>query len=139
MSSEIDSFLISQLKRHEGDKRKPYRCTSGKLTIGIGRNLDDVGIFPEEAEYLLTNDLVRGINELSLAFPWYRNLSQRRKQAMLNLHINLGLSRLRGFPKFLAAMEAGQWETAKAELLDSRYAKQVKGRANEIADQIVKG
>jgi len=139
MSGEIDNFLLSQLKRHEGFRQKIYKCTAGKDTVGYGRNMTDVGIFPEEAEYLLVNDLVRSINELSLAFPWYRNLSARRKQALINLHFNIGLSSLRGFKKFLAAMEAGQWETAKAELLDSRYAQQVKGRANEIADQIVSG
>ena len=36
--------LTSALRRDEGCVLNPYRCTAGKLTIGIGRNLDDVGI-----------------------------------------------------------------------------------------------
>ena len=139
MSGEIDGWLLLQIKRHEGFRQKIYKCTAGKDTVGYGRNMTDVGIFPEEAEFLLKNDLQRSVNELSFAFPWYRELSRRRKQALVNLNFNIGLSSLRGFKKFLAAMEAGQWETAKAELLDSRYAQQVKGRANEIAELIVKG
>ena len=42
------SNLIAQLKRHESLELKPYKCTSGKLTIGVGRNLEDIGITEEE-------------------------------------------------------------------------------------------
>ena len=49
--------LIEQLKRHEGIKLTPYKCTSDKLTIGVGRNLEDVGISEQEAEMLLQNDI----------------------------------------------------------------------------------
>ena len=42
--------VIEQLKLDEGVKLKPYRDTAGKLTIGVGRNLDDAGISPTEAD-----------------------------------------------------------------------------------------
>ncbi len=45
MTNRLRQMLI----RHEGLRRKPYRDTVGKLTIGAGRNLDDVGITREEA------------------------------------------------------------------------------------------
>lgn len=54
--------LINDLIRDEGLKLKPYRCTSNKLTIGIGRNLDDNGITEAEARYLLHNDLGRAVH-----------------------------------------------------------------------------
>ena len=38
-----------QLIEHEGLEQKVYRCTAGKLTIGVGRNLEDKGITEEEA------------------------------------------------------------------------------------------
>ena len=53
------SNLIAQLKRHESLELKPYKCTSGKLTIGVGRNLEDIGITEQEAELLLLNDIGR--------------------------------------------------------------------------------
>lgn len=56
--------IILDLKLDEGLRLKPYRDTVGKLTIGIGRNLDDVGISEAEAEYLLSNDLDRTISDL---------------------------------------------------------------------------
>ena len=49
--------IIEMLKRHEGLKVFPYHCSQNKLTIGIGRNLDDKGISKDEAYYLLYNDI----------------------------------------------------------------------------------
>ena len=54
-----DPKLEALLRRHEGVRLKPYRDTVGKLTIGVGRNLDDVGITPDEATVLLRTDIDR--------------------------------------------------------------------------------
>ena len=51
--------LIDMLILHEGLELKPYQCTADKTTIGVGRNLSDVGITEEEAKFLLLNDLQR--------------------------------------------------------------------------------
>ena len=34
-------LVMNQLVMDEGLRLKPYRCPAGKLTIGVGRNLDD--------------------------------------------------------------------------------------------------
>jgi hypothetical protein len=39
MTEALMNRIKAQLIRHEGLRLKPYRCTAGKLTIGIGRNL----------------------------------------------------------------------------------------------------
>ena len=49
--------LKDMLIRHEGLKLKPYLCTAGKLTIGVGRNIQDRGITYQEAMMLLENDI----------------------------------------------------------------------------------
>lgn len=139
MSADIDYFLFEQLKRHEGYRRYPYQDTVGKLTIGIGRNIHDVGISEEEAEYLLNNDLHNSARELGQRFGWFPLLSKKRRQAMINLHFNMGINSLMTFKKFLKAMQDENWQAAKDELLDSKYATQVGYRAEELADQILKG
>ena len=139
MTGEIDTYLIDQIKHHEGFMSKPYKCPAGKLTIGYGRNIEDMGITMTEAEYLLVNDLTRSQTELSNSLPWYKTLSHRRKQAMLNLHFNMGTGTLSKFQKFLKAMSESDYSTAKAELLNSKYAQQVGKRAQEVAEQIVNG
>ncbi|HAC30701.1 MAG TPA: lysozyme, partial [Marinobacter hydrocarbonoclasticus] len=52
------NLLKTQLKRHEGLRLKPYLDTasSPRLTIGYGRNLEDVGISRDEADFMLDND-----------------------------------------------------------------------------------
>lgn len=139
MTDEIDKFLVDQIKRHEGFKSKVYKCPAGKWTIGYGRNVEDVGITLTEAEVLLNNDLYRSQFELSNSLPWYKGLSHRRKQAMLNLHFNMGTGTLSKFQKFLKAMSESDYSTASAELLNSKYASQVGKRAQEVAQQIVDG
>ena len=97
--------LIDLLVKHEGIRSKPYEDSVGVLTIGVGRNLDDVGLSHDEIYYLLKNDIRRCEEELDNSFRWYKNLDQVRKDAMINLCFNLGISRLRKFKLALRAME----------------------------------
>lgn len=125
--------LIAQIQRHEGLRLKPYHCTAGKLTIGYGRNLEDVGITAHEAEILLVGDLSRCEDACLHAFPWFADLSESRQDVILNMCFNLGLAGLKKFTKFLRAVELGNYDTAADEMLDSLWAKQVKSRALELA------
>ena len=90
------SNLIAQLKRHEGLELMPYKCTSGKTTIGVGRNLEDIGITEQEAELLLLNDIGRVKQEL-VNDQWYMNLDPVRKAVIENMSFNLGYPSLKKF------------------------------------------
>lgn len=136
--------LTEQLKRHEGAVKNngshfPYKCPADKLTIGYGRNIEERGISEDEAEYLLNNDIKLSEGELSKAFPWFSNLTAERQAVLINMHFNMGLTRLKGFIKALPAIERGDYKTAAAEMLDSRWAKQVGKRATELAKQMETG
>ena len=134
--------LIEQLKRHEGVETHAYKCSSGKLTIGVGRNIDPeggIGLTMDEIEYLLSNDILRCIKELSTEYPWFGDLEEVRQEAIINIFLNLGATRFRLFKRALAAMEEGNYETASTEFLDSLWAKQVGGRALELTDIIRSG
>jgi len=125
--------IISDLERDEGVRLKPYLDTVGKTTIGIGRNLTDNGITAAEARVLLQNDLSRISGELDRNAPWWRSLSEARQRALANMCFNMGWNRLSGFVHLLAALQAGDWATAKTEALTSKWAAQVGNRANRIA------
>ena len=131
--------IISDLERDEGVRLKPYLDTIGKTTIGIGRNLTDNGITAAEAKMLLQNDLFRVANELDRVAPWWREMSQVRQNALVNMAFNLGLPRLLTFKKMMVALENGNFETAWAEAMGSKWAAQVGERANRIADSFIKG
>jgi lysozyme len=117
------SRLREMLVRHEGLRLKPYRDTQRKLTIGVGGNLDDVGISREEALMLFDNDIATVRREAGRAFPWFSRLSPVRKDVVLNMTFNLGLPGFRRFKKTIDAIEAEDWEKAAREMLNSRWAK----------------
>lgn len=114
--------LRDLITRHEGYRQFPYRCTAGKVTIGVGRNLQDVGIDQEEARYLLDRDITRCLDDLA-AFPWFHALDTIRRRALINMRFQLGPGRFRGFKRMLAALERADYETAATEALDSKWAR----------------
>ena len=127
--------LVERLLADEGLRLKPYKDTVGKLTIGVGRNLDDRGITEVEAKYLLVNDIKVAEKELTTHAPWWWNLDKPRQEALLNMCFNLGWSRLAKFEKMLAALKAHDYDAAAIEALDSKWATQVGDRAKRIAKE----
>ena len=129
--------LIQELKRDEGVELRPYKCSAGFLTLGVGRNIEERGITMDESDYLLANDITICEEEATRVFKWYDTLSDVRQRVILNMIFNLGLTKLLNFKKFLAAMEAEDWEEAGKQMLDSRWAKQVGNRADRLEQMIV--
>jgi lysozyme len=126
------------LVRHEGLRLKPYTDSVGKLTIGVGRNLDDVGISRDEAMALLDADIDKALAAL-MGFSWFSYMDETRQAALADMVFNVGLSRFLCFSRMIAAIEREDWAGAARELLDSAYAKQVGARAVELADQLHTG
>lgn len=127
--------LIEQLVLHEGSEKYAYECSEGYLTIGVGRNIDrqgGIGLSDQEIYYLLRNDLERVYRELDV-FSWFQDLDQVRQEALVNMCFNLGFPKLSGFKKMLAAIAEGEYKTAAKEALDSKWAKQVGKRSEDIA------
>ena len=135
----MEERLIKLLITHEGLRLKPYRDTVGKLTIGVGRNLDDVGITEEEALYLLTNDIKRVLDFLKGKLPYWNEFTETRKMALVDMCFNLGPGGFLSFKKMLASLENGDYEQAAREMLDSKWARQVGRRAEKLAEMMRKG
>ena len=134
--------IIEILRKHEGVETHAYKCSSGKTTVGVGRNIEagsGPGLSNNEIDYLLANDVERVNKELVNTFSWYKDLDIVRKDAMTDLCFNIGLPRMMGFKKALAAMAIEDYETAAAEFLDSRWAKQVGSRSVTITDMVRSG
>ena len=126
-------LLRSQLERHEGLRLKPYRDTVGKLTIGYGRNLEDVGISRDEAEFMLDNDIDQVERQLETVDE-YRDLDAVRQAVIANMAFNLGFAGLMGFKNMWAAIGRRDWESASEEMLNSKWARQVGVRAVELSE-----
>ncbi len=125
--------IAADLKRDEGLRLKPYHCSAGKLSIGFGRNLDDVGISEFEAECMLERDIHRAMDGLDAGVSWWRLMPSDWQRGLVNMAFNLGITRLLGFRKMLDALQNGDGQRASMECLSSRYAKQVGQRSERVA------
>lgn len=123
-----------ELTRDEGLRLKPYLDTVGKTTIGVGRNLTDVGITALEAGMLLDGDIAKCAYQLNQHLPWWNGLTDARQRALLNMCFNLGIDGLFGFHNTLALLQAGKYAEAADNCLKSKWAQQVGARATRIAD-----
>lgn len=150
MRPSVQERIVPQLERHEGVKLTSYLCPAGKVTIGVGHNLEarpvpgipcEVGhtITSDQARRLLIRDLADFDRALNDALPWVSSLDDARYGVLLNMAFNLGVHGLRGFRRMLAAVSSGRYDVAAAEMLNSVWARQVKGRALELAQQMRTG
>jgi len=148
-----DDF-IKKLIQHEGLRLEVYQDTLGIDTIGIGRNLEDRGITEQElsdlgipsielvyengitevdAVYLATNDVEIVETELVRAHPCVDKLDSVRQLILMDMAFNMGVPRLCKFKNMWAAIHEEDFITAAKEMLDSRWANQVKSRSTKLA------
>ena len=127
------------LIQHEGLRLKPYRDTVGKWTIGVGRNLDDVGISKAEAMMLLDNDIARVCSELDGALSWWRTMTPDRQSVFINMCFNLGLAGFLGFKSMLELCRHHHYDAAAVAGLDSKWAQQVGDRAVQLMSMLKHG
>ena len=136
MKQETFKQLKDHIKEYEGLSNVLYKCTSNKVSIGYGRNLEDVGISKDEAEYLLKNDIDIALDEVSEHFDM-PNLPEPAQIVLVDMCFNMGISRLLNFRNMIKAMEEDDWDKAADELLDSKYAAQTKRRARMNASLLI--
>ena len=146
--------LMDKLVAHEGLRLQVYKDTLGIDTIGIGRNLQDRGISKEEldeldipsidhvyeygiteadAMFLAQNDVQIVEEELLRAHPCVEKLDAVRQLILIDMAFNLGVPRLCKFKKMWAAVHENKFDIAAKEMLDSRWARQVKSRSTKLA------
>lgn len=130
---DIDK-LRSELARDERLRLKPYKCTSGYLTIGYGRNLESNGITREEADAMLDYDIAAISKDLDKNIPWWRQMPEPAQRGLINMAFNLGWPRLKLFANMLAALKSGNYFEAAQHALDSKWSFQVGDRATRIGE-----
>lgn len=131
--------LVDLLTLHEGYRQFPYRCTAGKLTIGIGFNLDDTGLFEDEAKAVLSLRIMRTARQLEKHLPWITNLDPVRQAVLLDMAYNLGVPGLLKFKNTLADVQAGRYAAAAGKMLQSKWADQVGKRAVRLSQMMESG
>jgi len=124
--------LKKQLIRHEGLELKPYKDSVGKLTIGVGRNLEDRGVTKEEAMYLLENDIAIVLDAAVRLFPRFSAYPESKRLVIADMLFNLGESSFRGFVEMIEAIKQEDWDRAALEMVNSKWFKQVGNRGIDL-------
>jgi lysozyme len=129
--------IRNRLILEEGLELFPYKCTAGKTTIGVGRNIEERGISHEAAMIMLDEDIDICVEELRKNLSWFDDAPVQIKGVLIDLAFNMGINRLLGFVQTLKHLREGDYAAAATELLDSRYAQMLPQRSQRNAALIM--
>jgi len=124
------------IRKHEGYSEKLYSCSAGKLTIGIGHNIEDLGLHPDVIEHQFVIDVEAAIKDTRRLFPSFDDLPDNKQAVLVDMMFNLGFSRLAKFKKMIKAIENKDWSKAADEMKDSKWAVQVGRRATLLIEMM---
>jgi lysozyme len=136
LTESVDlNSVKDMIKKHEGLRLEPYKDSLGKWTIGYGHLITKGEKFDkitkQEADELFDKDFEHHA-KLASRTPGWDKANKKQRAAMIDLAFNMGPSWHKKFPAFSKAANAGDWDTAAAELVNSRWYRQVKSRARTI-------
>ena len=132
--------IVEVLKTEEGFRSHGYRDSENNLSLGYGRCIEPsvgLGITRDEATDLLENDVFRSVEECR-RWGWFDTMNASRQSVLVQLVFQMGLPKLKSFRKMIAALDSDNpdYDLAAAELLDSKFARQVPARAARLARQL---
>lgn len=135
--------LVQLTKRFEGLRLKPYHCSAGKITIGYGRNLTDVGISKSEADIMFYSDMLSAEVDAASWLDKYgmkpEDISQNRFYVLTDMMFNMGWGSCLQFKTFMSELKKGHYDDAAKAMLDSKWATQVGSRAITLAGLMKNG
>lgn len=136
-------YLVNQLKRHEGFRSQPYKCSQGVWTIGYGFTRGITATSPsmsrEQAEDVLREEVAIAIDDARAVCSCFDSLDPVRKVVVANMAYNMGRNTLSQFKNTLRHICSGRYSEASLHMLQSLWARQVKGRARELAKMMATG
>lgn len=149
------------LRFHEGKRQRPYLCSAGRWTVGVGHNFESHPFSAAERaalglphglqaqiqhllrhpltdaqiDLLLDGDLEELLIDMAdtpdISLAFYR-ASPVRRLVLADMAFNLGVGGLQTFRRFLAAMRESDYDRAADHMVDSRWFHQVGPRAKRL-------
>lgn len=138
MSKTLNKRLIDA----EGFEHKLYRDTSdrtgfegrkGKISIGIGYNIDDLGLPDDIIIELFNRKLKEAEDQLATRAPWTSMLDEPRREVLVEMVYNMGIDGVMKFQATLSALQRGKYDEAAGHLRDSLVYRQLPKRYEVLA------
>ena len=138
-------LLRKQLVRHEGKRGTAYddkdgepiskkRSIEGKVTVGIGHNIEDKPLSDNIIYAILEEDIDDALTDCIRMFPNWNDIPENKQAVICNLMFNMGYYTLGKFTQFRGAIAQGHWRTAAGHLKDSKWFRQVGKRGEELVN-----
>ena len=147
MNTQTLDILKADLIRHEGRVGVLYLDHLGYKTGGVGHLItkEDEAYYDAPVGCLVTDccvdrwlgdDIKKAVIDCEKLFKDFHNLPEECQCILANMAFNLGRTRLGKFKKLIAAVECGDYVEASIQMKDSRWYRQVKGRASELCKRM---
>jgi GH24 family phage-related lysozyme (muramidase) len=135
MTEEMRIKIKTLLIKHEGFRNHLYKDSRDKWTIGIGHNIDDLGLKDKFINEVFYDDIDDHVKFLS-SFEWFHALDENRQCALIDLAYNVGDKNFENFVEMIKALESKNMDKASQEILDSKISKE---RAQDLAEILLTG
>tara|TARA_R110002020_G_scaffold402633_1_gene612784 strand:- start:81 stop:527 length:447 start_codon:yes stop_codon:yes gene_type:complete len=139
-------ILKKELIDDEGVKYEVYLDHLGYKTFGIGHlckatdpeNDFEVGqeVSKERVDECFDKDIDRVIEDCTILYDDFFTLPDEAQLIIANMMFNLGRPRLSNFVRMRKAVNEHNWQEAKIQMLDSKWARQVPNRANRLSERM---
>ena len=140
--------LQEELAEDEGCKYEIYLDHIGYKTFGIGHlckatdpeNDMDVGteVSKERVDECFEADIAMTIEDCNILYSNFKDIPEEAQLVLANMMFNLGRPRLSRFLNLKAAVDTEDWMEASAQMMDSKWAKQVPNRAERLCSRMEK-
>jgi GH24 family phage-related lysozyme (muramidase) len=126
--------------KHEGIRDMPYKDSLGLWTVGVGHLIGDGKSLPPEYNRKFTQaEIMKMFDDdfhhhakAAEKIPGYSKANAAGQGALIDLTFNMGNSWYKKWPNFCKKLAAGDFKGAADELAGSKWAQQVKSRAQTI-------
>ena len=133
-----DKDIKERIQKDEGYRDHVYLDSEGIPTCGWGHALHIGSKVPRRvSELYFDKDFQDAKHDYQiLSTNKNLNLSPIRESVLINMLFNMGLTRVYGFKKMIAALQVDDYKLASKEMLDSKWARQVGPRAKRLAQMM---
>jgi lysozyme len=145
-NTALFAVAVPQISKQEGCRLAAYPdplSGGDPWTIGYGNTGPGIGPgtvwTQQQADDALVSRLTGFCAQLDVSIPWWRSLIIPRQACLLSMCYQLGLGGLMAFKRTLADVQAGNYDTASQEMLQSAWATQTPNRAHQLSRQMATG
>lgn len=134
MSEALDLAIVST-KTHEGCNLQAYPDRGG-WSIGWGTYIPTLRIDQELADRWLEDRIMQSEKDAQTLVVNYSSLSAVRQAVLIEMVYQMGREGVGHFHGMLGAIEAGDFELAANQGLDSLWARQTPSRAQDLMEKL---